>query len=96
MPVIAGLDPAIQERRMNAADFVRPLDRRVKPGNDTLKFRRKSSMRQVDVFADLYLRSSHLRSSLLFCVQRRSIFHLRVRVPLLFIFSPNAHAPRQA
>jgi hypothetical protein len=34
--LIAGLDPAIQESRMNAADFAHRLDCRVKPGNDTV------------------------------------------------------------
>jgi hypothetical protein len=33
--VIAGLDPAIRESRMNAADFAHRLDCRVKPGNDS-------------------------------------------------------------
>jgi hypothetical protein len=32
--VIAGLDPAIQKTRMNAAALARNLDCRVKPGND--------------------------------------------------------------
>jgi hypothetical protein len=32
--VIAGLDPAIQESRMNAADFAHRMDCRVEPGND--------------------------------------------------------------
>jgi len=35
--VIAGLDPAIQEDVMNAGNFARPLDRRVKPGDDGLR-----------------------------------------------------------
>jgi hypothetical protein len=37
--VIAGLDPAIQEIVMNARNFTRQLDRRVKPGDDSLGVR---------------------------------------------------------
>jgi hypothetical protein len=34
--VIAGLDPAIQKSRIDAANFAYRLDCRVKPGNDTV------------------------------------------------------------
>jgi hypothetical protein len=35
--VIAGLDPAIQEMAEISSFYGRPLDRRVKPGNDDIE-----------------------------------------------------------